>query len=605
MPSSPPLRWGALLSVATAIVFAFVLNAHQGPSGPGSGDAAVYCYAGVRTLDRNRPAANCFSVANGVFTRVWRDAAIAHDDARSSDARSNDGEHPTQHDGHVIPGLWDGHGHLMAWGEFLHSVDLFDAQDLSEVRKRLASYLKDNPDAGKKDNWLRGAGWDQDLYGRMPTAGDLELDPALKGAHVMLDRNDGHCIWVSKAVLDMLPGNMTDVPGGQIIRDPGPGVFCDAAMGPVTDLWPPATKKTRTTFVRDAMRDLNRVGLVGVHDASTPPAEVQLYSELADTDDWTVRVYGMLECSDQNQYCPGSATKIARDDGRFWVQSVKLFADGALGSWGSALLEPYADRKDKTGTLLINATALTDLAKLWAQAGFQVNVHAIGDRANRQVVDAFVAALRHVCPGATTDRGLRACQARRRFRIEHAQIVHPDDQARMHRVGLIPSLQPTHATDDMRFALARLGARRTRHSAYRMRSYLDLLPILGSDFPVEPPNPLHGIYAAVTRKSPRTGLGLANSTLGWHADEALTLDQAVWGFTGAPARGAFLEHRAGVIKPGAFADWLVLDEPLERVDIEDLRTLTVRETWVAGKRVYSRRRQEEEEEKRKKAARQP
>ncbi|GAB0133292.1 hypothetical protein EsDP_00001704 [Epichloe bromicola] len=601
---APLLRWGSFLSIALAVATAFalsVLSARPEPLGfftsssLGSvANASTYCYRGVRTHDHDNPSAQCFTVVNGTFARVWSDANIeetAESSSSSCDGAKTKTETKTELlDGYVIPGLWDGHAHLMAWGEFLHSVDLFAAQNMTEVRSRLRAHLRRNPDAGTRDSWLRGAGWDQDLYGRMPTAGDIDEDPALRGIFMMLDRNDGHCVWVSRPVLDMLPRNMTETPGGQIIREPGPGVFCDDAMDPVTALRPKTSDETRTRLVRDAMRDLNSVGLVGVHDASTPPADVALYNKLADGEDWTVRVYGMLECDARNSYCPGNATRIARSDSRFWLQSVKLFADGALGSWGSAMLEPYADKANSSGTLLINSTAMANLTKTWAQAGFQVNVHAIGDRANRHVIDAFVAALVHVCPEAAPDNyeALRICQVKHRFRIEHAQIVHPDDQARMHNIGIIPSVQPTHPTDDMRFAQLRLGPERTAHRAYRMRSYINIAPLLGSDFPVEPPNPFHGIYAAVTRKNPATGLGFNGSADGWHTDEALTFDEAIWGFTGATAYGAFLDGRAGLIRDGAFADWVVLDRPIEDIPIEDLRTLKVRETWVAGKRVYAR-----------------
>lgn len=158
----------------------------------------------------------------------------------------------------------------------------------------------------------------------------------------------------------------------------------------------------------------------------------------------------------------------------------------------------------------------------------------------------------------------------------------------MHSMGIIPSIQPTHATSDMGYAELRLGAKRIATEAYRLRSLLDLQPVLGSDFPVEPPNPFEGIYAAIARRSPRTGKGANGSTDSWYPDEALTLRDALVGFTEGPAHGAFLDGKAGVIQPGAFADWVVLDEPLESLDVEDIRHLKVKETWVAGRRVYSR-----------------
>lgn len=251
------------------------------------------------------------------------------------------------------------------------------------------------------------------------------------------------------------------------------------------------------------------------------------------------------------------------------------------------MIEPYSDRPDTSGSLLVNATTLTQLARSWASFGYQVNIHAIGDLANRNAVDALEAALRDVCPSSDEkEGGLSACQTRRRFRIEHSQIIHEDDQKRIHAIGIIPSIQPTHATSDMAYAELRLGPQRTRTEAYRMRSFLDIPPILGSDFPVEPPDPFQGMYAAVTRKSPHTGYGEGGSSDGWHTEESLTLDDALLGFTTGPAYGAFMDGTAGVIKEGAFADWVVLEEPLENLDVEQLRDLYVSETWVAGRRVF-------------------
>lgn len=261
-----------------------------------------------------------------------------------------------------------------------------------------------------------------------------------------------------------------------------------------------------------------------------------------------------------------------------------MLADGALGSWGSAMLSPYTDRPSTTGSLLVNATVLTSLTQSWAAAGYQVNIHAIGDLANRLAIDAFESTYPSICPGDTA----ALCQRKRRFRIEHVQIIHPDDQKRMFDMSIIPSIQPTHATSDMYYAEDRLGHERTVNEAYRMRSLLPLNLVLGSDFPVEPPNPFEGMFAAVTRRSPKTGLGRDGNNDGWYTEEALTLGEALIGFTLGPARGAFLDGKAGVIQEGAFADWIVLDKHLPSMDIEDVRTLKVKETWIAGKLVYRR-----------------
>jgi predicted amidohydrolase YtcJ len=402
----------------------------------------------------------------------------------------------------------------------------------------------------------------------------------------MLDRVDVHCIWVSNAVLDLLPQHISKIPGGEIITNPGRGVFCDKAMDLVMKHWPKPDEEKLTSFVKAAMKELNGVGIVGAHDAGVAPSSLRLFNQLVKTDDWSLRVYAMIECAERNTFCPADAKdlKVIRDDGRLFIRSVKLFGDGALGSWGSAMLLPYSDHPESLGSLLINGTELTAVTKSWADAGYQVNVHAIGDLANRLAIDAFEASLSSICPGKSVEQ----CQSERRFRIEHAQIIHPDDQKRMVELGIIPSIQPTHATSDMAYAETRLGTERTITEAYRMRSVLTLQPILGSDFPVEPSNPFHGIYAAVTRKNPKTGKGKGGSDQGWYSEQSLTMDEALVGFTVNVAHGAFLDGKAGVIERGSFADWVVLDTPWDQISAEDLLDLEVRETWVGGKLVYKR-----------------
>ncbi|GKT90583.1 amidohydrolase 3 [Colletotrichum tofieldiae] len=567
MSATPIVRWGVGLSAAVAVVALAVVRLQQPLTGD-IADAQTYCYQGIRTHDEDQPLAQCFTVSDGKFSRVfpWDDASL------------------TTKAGYIIPGLWDGHGHLIQYGEFLYSADLFGASSLDDVRGRLRNYVDSHPNAGTEDEWIRGIGWDQNAYGRMPTAADIEEDELLKGKYFMLDRIDVHCAWVSQAVLDLLPADIPDVPGGEIVRKPGMGVFCDNAMDLIYNLWPKPGPEKKRAFVAAAMAKLNEVGLVGMHDAGVFPDQLDLYADMAHTDDWTVRVYAMLECAQRNTFCPDDAARVFREDDMFSVKSVKLFADGALGSWGSAMIEPYSDRPDTAGSLLVNGSALKQLGRSWASVGYQVNIHAIGDLANRYAVDALEAGLRDACP----DGDIAECQAKRRFRIEHSQIIHEDDQKRIHAIGILPSIQPTHATSDMKYAELRLGTERTKREAYRMRSLLDVNPILGSDFPVEPPNPFQGIYAAVARKSPHTGYGVNGSAEGWHMDEALSLDEALLGFTKGPAFGAFMEGRAGVIKEGALADWVVLDEPLENMDIEDIRDLKVKETWVGGKQVYER-----------------
>ncbi|KUI58529.1 Putative amidohydrolase YtcJ [Cytospora mali] len=571
MMPSLPLRGALWLSFAAVVVAVFLgLQRPLQDIFTSESHNQTFCYShGVTAKVSTQTAATCFTVKDGLFVDVFTPKS----------------EPPVEvHQGHAIPGLWDGHGHLYQYGEFLHSVDLFGSSSIEEAKDRLAIYLSNHKDVGTKDDWIRGIGWDQMALGEMPTAAMLENDERFRGLYIMLDRVDVHCTWVSQAVLDLLPEDLPDIPGGEIIRDPGMGVFCDNAMEAVMKLWPKPDDARKTLFLKSAMASLHEYGLVGMHDAGVNPDGLRLYKELVGTDDWTLRVYAMIECEEHNMFCPEKVSAFVDSDGFLSIKSVKLFADGALGSWGSAMIEPYSDRPDTSGSLLVNASTLTSLAKSWSSEGYQVNIHAIGDLANRLAIDAMEAAIIDFCPG----RMVSTCQAERRFRIEHSQIIHPHDQARMRSMKIIPSIQPTHATSDMKYAELRLGKKRTVEEAYRMRSLLNLKPILGSDFPVEPPNPFEGIYAAVARRSPHTGKGADGGSDSWYPEEALSLHEALVGFTEGPAHGAFLEGKAGVIQPGAMADWVVLDEPLESLDIEDLRTVKVKETWVGGKRVYAR-----------------
>ncbi|KAM7199371.1 Amidohydrolase family domain containing protein, partial [Naviculisporaceae sp. PSN 640] len=586
-PTPATSRWGLRLSSLAGVAAVLVAAFQFQQKSQSVENETVYCYEGVKTealaLSQGENKFNCFGVSpsTGRFTRVFESNSL---ESSTADIRK----------GHVLPGLWDGHGHLMQYGEFLHSADLFGSKSFDEIRGRLRGYLDSKLGSGTRDNWARGIGWDQMALGGMPTADLLEEDEQLRGKYFMLDRVDVHCTWVSQAVLDLLPDDIPDVPGGEIVRTPGMGVFCDNAMDIVMSLWPRPNAAKKKEFVKSAMRELHKGGLVGMHDAGVFPRDIALYNEMSQSsEDWTLRVYAMLECAERNTFCPQDAKKIEHPDGLFTVRSVKLFADGALGSWGSAMIEPYTDRPSTSGSLLVNASTLTSLTKSWAGHGFQVNIHAIGDLANRYAIDAFNATLFHLYGPSSSESSYRSLQTtHHRFRIEHSQIIHPADQIRMSKLGIIPSIQPTHATSDMAYAGKRLGPQRTAAEAYRMKSFLtklDLSPVLGSDFPVEPPNPFEGIYAAVTRKNPHTGLGApGEEDKGWYTEEALTLEEALAGFTKGAAYGAFLDGQAGIIKEGAFGDWIVLDEDIEKVGEEDIRKVQVRETWVGGRRVYSR-----------------
>jgi predicted amidohydrolase YtcJ len=270
----------------------------------------TYCYKSVRTHSTGLPQAECFTISGDKFSNVFMDA--------TSFAVTKEGR-----TGHVIPGLWDGHGHLQQYGEMMDSANLFGADSMDKVKNKLVAYRKANEEVGTKEHWLRGVGWDQaNFRGKWPTASDLEIDSKFKDLYVMLDRVDVHCIWVSKKVLELLPSPLPNVPGGEI---PAKGVFCDNAMDVVMKYYPKPSKEKKTQFMKDAIFELNKLGIVGVHDAGVTPSDLSLYEELSNDEDFSLRIYAMIECETRNTFCPQDVKKISTSNGKLHVRSVKLF----------------------------------------------------------------------------------------------------------------------------------------------------------------------------------------------------------------------------------------------------------------------------------------
>ncbi|KAI5802998.1 amidohydrolase family-domain-containing protein [Geopyxis carbonaria] len=517
----------------------------------------IYCYDSITTLDSaNSTSHTCLTVhPNGTFGRIFTPSTAAESQSYN------------YYSGHVIPGLWDAHGHIMGYGEMLDSVQLYDTRSLHDVRKAISEYLTLHPGSGTKDNWIKGIGWDQAHFpnGDMPSASDLPSD-----LYIMLDRVDVHCTWVSSAVLSLLPSPLPSPPPGG--THPSPGVFCDNAMDLVLSYFPTPSEARQRSRLLATQDSLHTYGLVGVHDAGARPNDISLFASTP----LSLRIHAMLECPIRNTFCAHLQERMHTPT--LSVTAVKLFADGALGSHGAALQQPYSDAPEERGTMLINATALSSVTRSWARAGWGVNIHAIGDYAALAALDAM-----HDATAVGSDA---------RFRLEHAQIVAPADQARMAALGVTASIQPTHATSDSAYALDRLGTERLGSSAYRMRSFLHkgIAVALGSDFPVEPPSPLAGMYAAVERRDPK------DPGEQFYLQETLSLWEALWGFTRAPAEAAGMENWVGRIEEGWEADWVVIPRKWGYGDGEGegsndwLRSReAVKETWVAGKKVYSQK----------------
>ena len=472
----------------------------------------------------------------------------------------------------MIPGMVDAHGHVAGLGDALHIVDLTGTTSYDEVVARVAERAKRTP----KGQWVLGRGWDQNDWGdtRFPTHD--KMTAAVPDHPVYVVRVDGHAGLANLKALQAagVTAATQDPSGGHIERsaDGAPaGVFVDNAQGLVRRAIPRQTRDEVKTSILDAVKEAQRWGLTGVHDAGAGATELDVYEELAKAGQMKFRLNAMI--SDDAKTIDAWFKRgplVAGYNGTLWVRSIKLYADGALGSRGAALLDPYTDDPKNTGLLVSAPAHIREVAAGALKAGFQVNTHAIGDRGNRLVLDAYEAALKAT---PTADH---------RFRVEHAQILNYDDIPRFAALGVIPSMQASHQTSDMYWAATRLGSGRLL-GAYAWRSLLNTGVVVpnGSDFPVEQVNPLISFHSAVSRQDARDW-----PPGGWYPAERMTRDEALLAMTLWPAYAAFQEKILGSLTPGKFADFVVLDQDIMRVPAELLLRTKVLSTWVSGEKVY-------------------
>ncbi|MCH9032469.1 MAG: amidohydrolase [candidate division Zixibacteria bacterium] len=540
----------------------------------GHGPDLIVVGAVVRTMvateNGDQPTAEAVAVTDGIITAVG-----SRDDLVSS--AGNNTRIIELDSGVVLPGLIDSHCHILNLGRFLERINLLGTKSAGDVRRKILSQL----DKTSLLAWIRGRGWDQNDWETktFPSWKDLagtESNP------VYLTRVDGHAIWVNKTALEIakITAETPDPPGGRIVRDSNgepTGIFIDNAIELISKHIEAESFEHQLKMAKLAIKECNRFGLVGVHDCGLDSLGIEVYRTLQSSGKLDLRVYGMLDGSDsaliESWFSVGPSID---SSGLFSIRTIKIYADGALGSRGAALLAPYDDDPENSGLLLTAPESIEDITVSALENGFQVAIHAIGDRGCRTALDAYETAFASAHYNNSSNS---------RFRIEHAQVIALEDIPRFAQLGVIPAMQPTHCTSDMYWAEDRVGSERIQ-GAYAWRKLINagsIIP-LGSDFPVESVNPLWGIYAAVTRQDHE---GWPEG--GWYAQEKLTIEEAVRGFTLDAAFAEFAEDTRGSIEIGKRADFTILNRDIFEIEHSEILNTLVSYTIVGGRIVYESR----------------
>ena len=516
----------------------------------------VHTPAGVQRLEVAVDGGRIVALVPPSDAGAWRRSATEVDDVAGA---------------HVYPGFTESHGHLTGYGASLEQVDLRDAASFAEVVERVRQAAAKFPPG----TWVQGRGWDQNRWPEKAFPSSAALSAAVPEHPVVLRRVDGHAVLTNARGLALagITANTKDPPGGRILRDAAgspTGVLVDAAEGLLDRVVPDPTAADIERRVLLAGKHLVAFGITEFHDAGTSRTDLAVLRKLEAERRLPVRVYAMLDGGDDRlleaEFAAGA--RVGRD-GMLAVRAVKLYVDGALGSRGAWLSQPYSDEPTARGLEVTPEARLADVMRRAAKAGFQPCVHAIGDAAVTRALDLYE---RELGPSGRTLRP----------RIEHSQIVRPADVPRFATLGVIASVQPTHCTSDMPWAPARLGPERIAW-AYRWRSLLaaGARLCLGSDVPVESPDPRLGLWAAVTRRTPQE-----TPAQGWNPAEALTLAEAVAGYTSWAAYAAFEEDWRGTVAAGNAADLTVLDRELEEGKAAEILQTKVLRTVVAGRDVF-------------------
>ncbi|AMM52413.1 amidohydrolase [Rufibacter sp. DG15C] len=542
-----------------ALLSASLLSSCKGTSGD-QADLLVY-NANVYTVNQEFAKAQAIAVKNGKIVAVGTNDELKakYKATEEIDAQGNP----------LYPGFIDAHAHFVGYATNQREADLVGTTSFSEVVQRLQKHRQEYPSAA----WLTGRGWDQNDWQVKQFPTKDTLDKLFPDTPVIIERVDGHASLANQKALDLagVTAKTPQVTGGKIEIKDGKltGILVDRAADLVVSKIPALTSAEYTQVLKEAEQNLFAVGLTSVVDAGLPKASVDLIDSLQKKEELKIRVYAMLSPTPENKAHYFKNGPYTTD--RLNVRSFKVYGDGALGSRGACLLHPYADKKDETGFLLLKLQEYKDLADELYKHNFQMNTHAIGDSANRTILQIYGNLLK-----GKNDR---------RWRIEHAQVVNPADVPLFGKYSILPSVQPTHATSDMYWAGDRLGMDRLKH-AYAFKALLqqnNMIP-LGSDFPVEHINPLFGFHAAVARQDAKN-----YPKGGFQMDNALTREEALRGTTIWAAYANFEENQKGSLEVGKVADFVILEQDIMTAKPEALRDVKVLATYVNGERVYGKK----------------
>ena len=513
----------------------------------------------VYTVNEKFTTAQAFAVSNGKIIEVGssNDILKKYSSKEMVDAKGLA----------VYPGFIDAHAHFVSYGQSLFQVDLYGSNSWEEILERLKKFAALHPG----ETWIRGRGWDQNRFPGKSFPDNEKLNKLFPDKPVLLTRVDGHAAIANQKAFDIagikygktLVGGEVEMKNGKLT-----GILVDNAVSLVGSKIPSATKDDYIKWLTTAEKNCFAVGLTTVTDCGLMYTDAKGIDFLQKTGKLNIRLYIMLSDNPENfsRYLKRGPYKTDK----LFIKGFKFYADGALGSRGACLLQPYSDRSDWYGFLLSNKNHYDSMAKILATTDFQMCTHAIGDSGNREILNVYNRALK-----GKNDK---------RWRIEHAQVINQNDFNLFGSASIVPSVQPTHATSDMYWAEERLGPERVK-GAYAFKQLLQQngwIP-LGTDFPVEDISPFKTFLAAVFRKDAN-----AFPANGFQMENALTREETLRGMTIWAAKADFLEKEVGSIEVGKKADFIILDKDIMKVDEKDILNTKVVMTFIGGKKVYGK-----------------